>query len=56
MTGKAVCALCQVPLSDKELDVCRSNPERFDRQLLCFEHQRLTSACPAVRGQGFKPR
>jgi len=56
MTEEAVCALCLTPLSAKELDVFRSNPERFDQQLLCFEHQRLTSACPAVRGQGCKPR
>jgi len=56
MTEEAVCALCLTPLSDKELDVCRSDPQRFGHQLLCFEHQRLTSACPAVRGPGFKIR
>jgi len=51
-TDETGCARCGVPLSEKEREVCRADPRRFHGQLLCFEHQRQTSACPAIRGPG----
>jgi len=50
------CTRCGAPLSEKEREVCLADPSRFHGQLLCFEHQRLTSACPAIRGPGRLPR
>lgn len=45
------CALCGQELTEKEIEVCRQAPQRFDGQLLCAAHQRRFSACPAVRGR-----
>lgn len=46
---KPVCALCGQELTEKEAEVCRQSPERFDGQMLCEGHQRRFSACPAIR-------
>lgn len=43
------CALCGQPLSERELDLCEQNADRFDRQMLCFAHQRLFCGCPGVK-------
>ena len=43
------CALCGQSLSERELEICRAAPERFDGQLLCFAHQKRFNACSAVR-------
>jgi len=51
----ACCERCGTPLSEKEREVCLADPRRFGHQLLCFEHQRQTSACPAIRG-AYRPK
>jgi restriction system protein len=40
------CASCGVAVSDKVRDYCLARPERFDRRVFCFKHQRRAS--PAV--------
>lgn len=47
----AHCAICGRVLTEKERDVCSSDPVRFGGQLLCVEHQRRFSGCRAVRGR-----
>ena len=47
----AHCVLCGAPLSERELEQCRQQAERFNDQLLCFAHQRRFSGCPGLRNQ-----
>jgi len=45
------CVLCGAVLDEREAEVCRSDPERFDHNLLCTAHQRRFAPCPALRGR-----
>lgn len=45
------CALCGQPLSERELELCEQNADRFDRQKLCMTHQRLFCGCPGVKNR-----
>jgi len=47
--ARECCAVCRQELTPRELEVCLAASQRFNGLLLCFEHQRRFSACPAVR-------
>ncbi len=50
-TERIRCVLCGRPLTEREVDLCTQQKERFDKQMLCSTHQHLYCGCPGIKNR-----